>query len=251
VVNIPTIYRREVAAYFLSPIAWVVLALFLIIQGYQFFVFVQFLSQPNAPHGAVLQFFFGGTFLYWMVFIEIVSLITMRLLAEEQRNGTLETLCTAPVTDVDVVLGKYLAALTFYAFLWVPTVAYVVLLANHAGPGAGPELGPVAAGYLGTLLVGAPCLAIGLLASALSRDQIIAGVATFVVLMLLLLLGVLETFAVVGWKRDLIAHVNLFRHMEDFGKGVVDTRRVVFLLSLAVFALFASVKLLGAHRWRS
>src|SRR5579883_66355 len=109
-VNIPTIARRELAAYFYSPIAYIILTLFLLIEGFCFWLFVRFLNQPNAPHGSVMQFFFGGTFLYWTVILIILPLLTMRLLAEERRTGTIEPLMTAPVTDSEVVLGKYLAS---------------------------------------------------------------------------------------------------------------------------------------------
>jgi len=247
-VNVPTIARRELLNYFYSPLAYVVLTLFLLVQGYSFWIFVQFLAQPNAPHGAVMQFFFGGTFLFWMFLIFVVSAITMRLVAEERRTGTIETLMTCPVTDVEVVLGKYAGALLFYAFLWLPTVAYVLVLDTYAPEGQGPELGPVVAGYLGTLLIGATFTAVGLLASTLTRNQIVAAVLAFVFLVLLLLLGVLEIFVTDPEWRDGLRYVNLFSQMEEFGKGIVDTRHVAFHLSLVVFFLFVSVRVLQAKR---
>ena len=249
--SVPTIARRELASYFYSPLAYVILTLFLLVQGFSFWTFVQFLSQPNAPHGAVLQFFFGGTFLYWMFLIFVVATMTMRLVAEERRTGTIETLMTCPVTDADVVLGKYIGALLFYAFLWAPTVAYVFLLRAHSPDGQGPEIGPVVSGYLWTLLMGATFTAIGLFASTLTRNQIIAAVLAFVFQALLLLLGILEVFVQDPSWRDGFAYVSLFSHMEDFGKGIVDSRRIVFHLSLVVLFLFASVRVLEAKRGES
>jgi ABC-type transport system involved in multi-copper enzyme maturation permease subunit len=246
--NVPTIARRELSTYFYSPLAYVVLTLFLLFQGWWFWALVEVLAQPNAPHGAVMQFYFGGTFLFWMILIFVVSTITMRLIAEERRTGTIETLLTCPVTDTEVVLGKYLGALLFYAFLWLPTVAYVFILRAYSPDGQGPEAGPVLAGYLGTLLVGATFIAAGLLASSLTRNQIIAAVLAFVFLALLLLLGVLEMFVQEPAWRDRLSYANLFSQMEDFGKGIVDSRPIVFHLSLTVFFLFAAVRVLQTKK---
>jgi ABC-2 type transport system permease protein len=246
--NAITLLRRELAGYFFSPLAWVVLALFLVVQGYSFYLFLELISQPQAPHGAVMQYFFGGTFLYWLFVIVIVSTLTMRLLAEERRSGTIETLMAAPVREVEVVVGKYLAALLFYAFLWAPTVVYVALVVRLSG--AGFAWGPVLSGYLGTMVIGAACIAIGLLASALSRNQIVAALLTFAVLTLLLLLGPLEHFVASPVIRAVVSHVNLFEHMEDFARGIVDSRHLVLHGSVIVFCLAAATKALEAKKWR-
>jgi ABC-type transport system involved in multi-copper enzyme maturation permease subunit len=239
--NLVTIARRELAAYFYSPIAYVVLALFLVLQGVVFVLFLNFLNQPMAPPGAVMQFFFGGTILYWVSVILAVSVLPMRLLAEERKAGTLETLLTAPVREFEVVVGKYLAALAFYTLLWLPELAYVGLLWRYAGR---PDLGPIAAGYLGSFLVGAALLAWGVLASALTRNQIIAAVLAFVFSFILLLAGIGQDFAQAEWLRDTLGYVHMFKSMDDFSRGVVDTRHIVFLLSLTVLGLYSSVKVL-------
>ncbi|HEY3353067.1 MAG TPA: ABC transporter permease subunit, partial [Polyangia bacterium] len=190
--------------------------------------------------------FFGGTILFWIALLGVSSAATMRLLAEERRAGTLEPLMTAPVTSAEVVLGKYLAALGFYAALWVPTLLYVAILRGYSA--ARPEWGPILAGYLGTLLEGAAFLAVGCLASALTRNQLVAFILAFVFAWVLLLLGILESLVQAEWLKATLKHVNLFRQMEDFGKGIVDTRHVLFLLSLTGFSLFATVKLLDVRR---
>src|SRR5262249_42081417 len=154
--NIFTIARRELAAYFYSPVAYIVLALFLVIQGITFTLFLQFLNHPSAPPGAVMSYFFGGTFLFWISVIPATAFLSMRLIAEERRTGTIEALLTAPVRDAEVVLGKYLACLGFYTLLWVPAVLYVALLWRFGGR---PDFGPIAAGYVGAILVGAALLA--------------------------------------------------------------------------------------------
>jgi gliding motility-associated transport system permease protein len=188
-----------------------------------------------------MQFFFGGTILYWVSVILAVSVLPMRLLAEERKAGTLETLLTAPVREFEVVVGKYLAALAFYTLLWLPELAYVGLLWRYAGR---PDLGPIAAGYLGSFLVGAALLAWGVLASALTRNQIIAAVLAFVFSFILLLAGIGQDFAQAEWLRDTLGYVHLFKSMDDFSRGVVDTRHIVFLLSLTVLGLYSSVKVL-------
>jgi ABC-2 type transport system permease protein len=239
--NVLTIARREMAAYFYSPVAYVVLALFLVIQGAVFTLFLNFLNQPAAPPGAVMSYFFGGTLLFWVSVIFAAAFLPMRLLAEERRSGTLETLLTAPVRETEVVVGKYLACLCFYILLWVPETAYVGLLWRYAGR---PDLGPIAAGYLGCFLVGAALLAWGLFASALTRNQIIAATLAFVFALALLLIGVAQEFATASWAREALGYAHMFKIMEDFGRGVVDTRHVVFLLSLTGLGLYATVKVL-------
>ncbi|MCA9672770.1 MAG: ABC transporter permease subunit [Myxococcales bacterium] len=238
---------RELSAYFFSPLGWIVLALFLLVQGYAFYLMVELLSQPMAPHGAPMQFFFGGTFIYWLFVIMVVSAITMRLLAEERQRGTLEVLLTAPVSETEVVIGKFAAGWLFYGALWLPTLCFVAVLGQVAGRDA-VSAGPVAAGYIGTMLAGGACIAIGTLISALARSQIGAALGTFAVLTLLLLLGPLELFTAEPWLEALVKHVNLFDHMEDFGRGVIDSRHVVFHASVITFCLAAAVKALERRK---
>jgi ABC-type transport system involved in multi-copper enzyme maturation permease subunit len=245
-VNVPTIAGRELRAYFYSPLGYVVLAVFLLLQGIVYWLFLSFLAQPSAPPGAVMQYFFGGTILFWIAVLGVTAAATMRLLAEERRAGTLEPLLTAPVTSTEVVLGKYLAAVGFFATLWLPTLLYVAILRGYAD--ARPEWGPIAAGYLGTLLEGATFLAVGLLASALTRNQLVAFILAFVVGWALLLLGVLESLTSTEWLKATFRYVHLFRQMDDFGRGIVDTRHLAFLLSVTGFSLFTTVKILDARR---
>ncbi len=243
------IARRELAAYFLSPVSYIVLTLFLLVEGYSFWLFAALLNGRDTPHGAVLQYFFGGTFLYWLFVMFLAAVITMRLIAEERRQGTIEPLLTAPVDLADLVVGKFLGAIGFYAALWVPTLLYVVVLRAYAPEGAAPDPGPIAAGYLGTLLIGAGAIALGLVASALTRNQILAAVLSFVTLAMLLLSGVLgDALVRTGPWAAVLRHINLFRHMEDFGRGIVDTRHVVYHLGLVAVGLFAATRALKPSR---
>jgi ABC-2 type transport system permease protein len=240
-VNLYAIYRRELAGFFYSPIAFVVSALFLVVQGVYFTLFLYFLNDPKAPPGAVMSYFFGGTILFWIGVLLVSALLPMRLLAEERRSGTLEPLLTAPVREAEVVLGKYLAVVTFYACLWVPIGSYVAVLWRFSGR---PDLGPIAAGFLGAFLVGAALLAWGVLASALTRNQIVAATVGFVFALVLLLGGIGQEFVGPGALHDTLAYMHLFTLMEDFGRGVVDSRHVVFLLTLTTLGLYFAVKAL-------
>jgi ABC-2 type transport system permease protein len=243
------IARRELAAYFLSPVSWIVLTLFLLIEGYTFWLFCELLNGRDTPHGAVLQYFFGGTFLYWVFVMFLVAVLTMRLLAEEKRAGTIEPLLTAPVDRWEVVVGKFLGALGFWAALWLPTLLYVVVLRAYAPEGAAPDPGPIVAGYLGTMLIGAGAIAIGLVASALTRNQILAAVLAFVALVMLLLIGVVgDALVRTGPSAEVLRYLNLFRHMEDFGRGIVDSRRIVWHLGLVALGVFAAARALRPSR---
>ncbi|HET6146786.1 MAG TPA: Gldg family protein [Polyangia bacterium] len=241
------IARRDFAAYFHSPAGLAIAALFLTLQGLVIWMFIQFLGRPDAPPGGVMEFFFGGTILYWIAVALLATVIPMRLIAEERRTGTIEPLLTAPVTAIDVVLGKWVAALAFYLALWAPTLLYLVYLRAIGAP---LDPGPIASGYLGTVLIGAAALALGLMASSLTRNQIVAATLAFVSFFVLLLLGVLE--GQVGDPRAgaVLRRLSLFRMMEDFGHGIVDSRHVVLLASLGVLALLAAVRAVAALRAR-
>lgn len=238
-------FKRELFAYFLSPISYLIAALFLLVHGYSFFLLCQVLSTQKATTGAVLQYFFGGTFLYWIFLMFVVAVLTMRLLAEERQRGTIEPLLTAPVREGALALGKFAAALVFYLFLWAPTLAYAALLRVHAGDPAALDPGPVLAAYLGTFLIGLSSIGLGLLFSALSRTQILSAVLCFTALSMLLLVGMLADLYVKNETlRQALIYVNLFRHMDELARGVVDSRRVVYHLSLMVAALFLAGRVL-------
>jgi ABC-2 type transport system permease protein len=246
-----TIAKREVLSFFVSPIAYVVLTVWLLISGGWFYFLAQaFAMQP--PTGSAtanpLNAFFGGTTLFYLPLLVFAPILTMRLLAEERHTGTLEPLLTAPVTEVAVVLGKYLAALLFWVALWAPTLFYV-WISSQTGEGV-IDPGTIGATYVGILGIGAYYMAIGLLMSALARNQIVAAVLTFLVLGGLFVLGLAEFLDLGETQRMIFSHISLWSHMEAFSKGIVDTRYLVFDLSLAAAAVFLSVRALQAHRWQ-
>lgn len=244
-----TIARRELEGFFYAPVAYVVGTLFLLLQGITFYLFTLVLSSPQAGPGAVFAVFFGGTLFYWVALVFLTAVVPMRLLAEERRAGTIEPLLTAAVSDLEVVVGKYLGALGFFVAMWLPTLVYVALVRGLGGP---IEPGPIAAGYLGTLLEGAALLGLGTLASALARNQIVAAVLAFVLGFGLLLLGIVPVVArgsLPPWLASVFEFMSPWRQMQDFSRGIVDSRNVVFLLSVVVLSLFGAVRALEARRW--
>jgi len=167
------IVKREFFAYFVSPLAYVVLTAFLLIQGYTFYLIVLALNQPETPRTALMSLFFTSVF-YWIFMMLVSAVVAMRLLSEERKTGSIETLLTAPVSEATVVAGKFAAGWCFFLFLWLPTVLYPVLLSRFGTL----DWGPIASGYLGIALVGALFISAGTFASALTKNQIVAGMFT-------------------------------------------------------------------------
>lgn len=245
--GIRAIMGRELRAYFFSPLGWVVLTGFLFIQGIGFLTILSYLNDPRAPAGTTpLDFFFGETLFFWIALLFVGPVITMRLLSEERRSGTIEVLMTSPVTETQVVLGKYLGALVFYAFLWLPTVVYVLLIDSYVDV----DWGPIGASYLGIFGIGALFLAAGLLASSVTRNQIVAAVLAFALLFVLFIPAFLDMLVNQPLLKEVVSYANLYQHMDDFSRGVVDTRPLVFYLTATVLFLFLTTRALVARKWR-
>ena len=245
--KILAIVRRELIAYFSSPLAYIVLTAFLLMQGYIFSIIVSFLNNPMTQAMTPLRLFFGGTVFFWLFLLFTVPVITMRLLAEERRSGTIEVLLTSPVTEGQVIAGKFLAALLFYVVLWLPTVIYVALLKQHSSI----DLQPVAAGYVGVLLIGFLFLAVGTFTSTLTNNQLIAAIIAFAALIALFSIGLVEQLLVSSSViRDALGYMNLWTHMDDYAKGIIDTRHVVYELSVGLLFLFLAAKSLEVKKWR-
>ncbi|WP_394847252.1 ABC transporter permease [Pendulispora brunnea] len=242
------IFKRELFAFFVTPIAWVQIFVFCLVQGMHFYLVIDhFASQPElAGDQTPLQAFFGNTVLLYIVLFLLVPPMTMRLFAEERRSGTIETLMSAPVSTPAVVLGKYLSALTVYAAMWLPTVAYLVILRRTGVV----DWHVVAASYLGVVLVGAGYLSVGTLMSAITRTQFLALVGTAFVLLVLFILGVGEFVTPAGSTlHDICAHVSVWAQMNDFASGIVDSRRLVYDATLILLPLYATARVVDAWRW--
>jgi ABC-2 type transport system permease protein len=229
------IARRELRAYFGSPMGWVVLAAFLAVGGYFFVAGVTLAGFGD------LRAWFSNVTIY---LIMLAPALTMRLIAEERQRGTIEVLMTSPVTDTQMVLGKFLAAWGFYAFMLALTLQYPLALTRLGTP----DRGPIIAGYLGLLLFGGVFLAVGLLISAMTKSQVVAYVGTLFVLLFLWLL----VWASNGetWWQKLLAYIAVPTHLESFAKGLIDTRDLFFYLSFIGGMLFLSVRAVAAWKWR-
>ncbi len=238
--------RRELAGYFFSPIAYFVGAMFLAASSAILFWGLAWLGidpifRPGNP--ASLRPLFEALA---YVMIVAVPLLTMRLLSEELSTGTIETLMTAPVTDAQVVLGKFLGVLVFYVALLVAAGAYVVLIAAFGRP----DFGVLAVGCLGLLLLGAAFAAAGLFASSLTRHQLLAALIAVAILSTFALLPqVVVRYGQGPWPHA-AARISAMAYFKDFSRGVVDSRGVVFFVSATALFLFLSVKTLESRRWR-
>lgn len=240
--------RRELAGYFLSPIAYVVMFFFLMLMGFSFWFLIDFLlNGTQSP--AIMQQLFGQSIFFWMALLMVIPVLTMRLFAEERRSGTIETLMTAPVTPLQLVLSKYTGALIFYILLWAPTVSYAWAL-KYYNSSEVIDFGPMAGGYLGTLLVGAMFLAMGLLASACTRNQVVSAIACGAMIGCIFLIGFLPYVAHSESVRLFTGYISPVNHMISFSRGIVDTRPVLLYASTTLLFLFLTVRRIASNKWK-
>jgi len=239
------VMKRELASFFVSPLAYVVLTSWLVWNGVVFWVLTEFYARNAVASGAStpLSGFFGGSALFFIPLLVFVPVLTMRLVAAEKQTGTIETLLTAPVSESSVILGKYGASLLIWCVLWAPTVIYAWIMSQHGTV----DWGATASSYFGIFSLGAYFMAVGLLMSVLAPTQIIAAVLAFVTLGVLFAVGIGE-FVLDGAAREVCAYLSMWGHMQSFAKGVVDTRYLVFDLSIAVLAVGLSIGALKARR---
>jgi ABC-2 type transport system permease protein len=253
--NIWTIYRKELNSYFVSPIAYILLLMFALIFGFFFwnalgmFIYYGIESQmrgqmfPMNVNEQVIRPLLSNTSVVGLFFI---PMITMRLFAEEKRNGTIELLATSPVRDAEVIVGKWLAAVTLYATMLLFTAVNFSFLFRYGNP----DWKPLAIGYLGLLLQAGALLAIGTFVSTLTRNQIIAGAVTFGVCLLLWVLEWVSGYETAAWAR-VLAYMSVITHYESFGKGVLATKDAIFYLTLIFLGLFLTARSMESLRWRS
>lgn len=245
-----TLTRRELAAYFISMTGYVVIAAAVFLTGLSFTVLL--LKLQDTPTPAPLTELFFATPFFWLIILLAAPVITMRLFAQERFAGTFETLMTAPVSDLQVVLAKFTAAWLFYLLMWLPLLASSFILRRFTSLPAALDAGTLGGAFLGIALLGGVFVAGGLLASAVTRSQIIAAMLCLVGGVTLFLLSFLgdRVDAISTRLAQVCNHLNLFDHMNDFARGVVDTRPVVFLLSLTALFLFLTLRVLESRRWR-
>ncbi len=239
------VLRRELASFFVSPLAYVVLTSWLVWNGVWFWMLTEFYARNAVSSGAStpLSGFFGGSALFFIPLLVFVPVLTMRLVAGEKQAGTIETLMTAPVSEASVILGKYGASLVIWCTLWAPTLIYAWIMSQHGSV----DWGAVTASYFGIFCLGSYFMAVGLLMSVLAPTQVVAAVLAFVTLGVLFTVGIGE-FVLDGTAREVCAYVSMLGHMQSFAKGVIDTRYLLFDLSLAVLAVGLSIGALKARR---
>ena len=250
--NITAIAGKELRSYFASPIAYILIGFFLLPFGVFFYLYLQ-----NFVKQSLQMTQFGGAMNInqqvvryvlqnaSVIILFIMPMITMRTYSEEKRSGTIELLLTSPITDMEIILGKFLGALGLYASILAVTLLYMGILFVYGNP----EWRPLVAGYLGLLLMGAAFISIGLLISSMTNNQIVAGTITFVVFLL---------FWIIGWFADtagptigpITSWLSITEHFDDFSKGIIDTKHVIYYLTLITFGLFLSAKSVDTERWR-
>ncbi len=237
--NVKTLAGRELGAYFLSPIAYAVIAMFLFSSGLAFA-----LGTFTGGGEASLRSLFD----FWIVLILvfILPMLTMRLVSDELRMGTIETLMTAPVTELEIVAGKFLGAMGFYVILMVALLLYPLLL-QFFGPVDGKLL---LCHFLGLLLLGALYTSVGLFFSACTKHQVIAVLLSFTLLALMTFASHALATLVEGWPRAFLQQISVRTHFHDFVRGMLDVNHVVFFLTTTAFFLFITVKRLEMRRWQ-
>lgn len=236
---------RELRAFWVTPLAWVLTFAFLVLQGTSFVLMLEHYNQfmnVSLVEGPV-QGYFASLFVP-VTLLLVCPALSMRTFAEERRSGTLEVLMTAPVSAPSVVLGKFLAAWLTYAGMWLPTLLYVIILRDTGIV----DWGVVASSYLGIGLIGAAYLAIGTLMSALTQSQLIAMILTTLVLFGVFILGIGEQVFEPGPLLDVCRYVSILGQLEDFSRGLVDSRRVVLDTSVVVLVLFLCIRVVDSWR---
>ena len=249
------IYRKEMGHYFVSPVAYVVVGIFLLLCAVFFNFYVaavvqnfamqaaEGMNQPVDMPGEVLRAFFG---LISTLILFVTPMLTMSVYAEERKRGTMELLMTSPVTEAQIVLGKFLAALTLFATMLLPTIASVAFLYFSSDPR--PSVKIILAGYLGAILLGGCLLALGTFISSLTENQLIAAVITFAAFLLVWIIDQIGSST--GATATVLQYLSVIRHYEDFARGVVDTSTLVYYISFMALFVFLTVRSVDSMRWR-
>lgn len=252
--NILAIAGKEIRAYFASPIAYALIGLFALLFGYFFYAILVYFSEQSMRMGMTGG---GGTMNInqmmlrplmmnaSVILLFLMPMITMRTIAEEKRAGTFELLLTAPLTDLQIILGKFFGAMALYALMLLVTLIDIGLLFYFGNP----EWKPVATAYLGLLLMGGCFISIGLFVSSLTKNQIVAAVITFTTFLMLWVINWLgessgET------TRAILSYLSITEHFEDFVRGVIDTKHLVYYVSFITFGLFLTMRSVDSERWR-
>jgi ABC-2 type transport system permease protein len=251
--NVLAIAGKEIRSYFASPIAYIIIGLFAFVFGRFFDVYLAFFVQRSSgmnPMGGganninqdMIRYVFMNSA---VIILFMMPIITMRTYSEEKRSGTIELLLTSPLTDLQIILGKFLGAMALYAGMLAVTLPHMAVLFWYGNP----EWRPIAAGYLGLLLMGGSFVSLGLLISSLTKNQIVAAAITFVAFLTLWIIS--WTADQSGpWMRAVLTHLSIIDHYDDFARGIIDTKHLIYYLSFITFGLFLTAKSVDSERWR-
>lgn len=234
--NVMILVKKELNHYFVSFVAYIVLFVFLLVGGYYYYIYIYEVRDAARVMPYYLNFMGFISFL-------LTPFITMRLFSEEKKNGTIELLLTSPVTDAEIVLGKFLGALFLYLIYVSFTLYYVILLAIFGKP----DFGPILSGYIGFILLEMAYISVGVLISITTENQIVSGILTLIALLF---------FWIVGWigsyfdrpVQDILQYLSFLKHYEDFPKGIIDSKHLIFYITVVALNLFISVKLLESRK---
>jgi ABC-2 type transport system permease protein len=253
--NILAIAHKELKSYFASPVAYVVIGFSAILFGWFFINLLYYFDRTQMQAGSgfqgpqainVNEIMISPLFLnVSVILLFTLPLITMRTYAEEKRSGTIELLLTSPLTDLQIVMGKFLGGLVLYGAMLAVTLVHMAILFVYGNP----EWRPIATGYLGLILMGACFLSLGLFVSSLTRNQIIAGMVTFAVFLMFWVVNWIATF-MGPTSQAVLNYLSITEHLNDFARGVIDTKHVVYYLSFIAFSLFLTVRAVDSERWR-
>jgi ABC-2 type transport system permease protein len=248
--NVLAIARKELSAYFSSPIAYVVIGFFALMFGFFFYSLLLYFDRQSLQAAGqavnVNEQFLRPVFLNaTVIFLFVLPLVTMRTYSEEKRSGTIELLLTAPLTDLQIILGKFVGAMGLYAAMLALTLVHVGLLFIFGNP----EWRPVVTTYLGLLLMGGCFISIGLLISSLTKNQIVAGMITFGVFLMLWVINWIASF-MGPTTQQVLNYLSITDHLDDFTKGIIDTKHLVYYVSFITFGLFLTARSVDTERWR-
>jgi ABC-2 type transport system permease protein len=246
-----TLLGREVKSFFYSPIAYVVMCFFLFLTGFAFYIGVSLLNR-GPTDVTVLQAFFN-TILFWIAYLLVFPLITMRSFSEEFKLGTVESLMTAPIHDWQVVITKWLGCLIFYIVLWIPTLIYFWVFSWATKAEAAHAPGAYLGSYLLLLLMGMFYCSVGCFASVLTKNQIIAAIISLVMILVLLFAGLLQyvMLDVSATMRDVFGYFSAIEHMENFSKGIIDSRPIVWYLTMTTLMLVLTYQVFQTRKWKA
>ena len=253
--NVLAIAQRELKSYFSSPIAYIVIGFSAILFGWFFINLLYYFDRMSMQAGSG----FGGPQAVnvnesliaplfqnvSVILLFVLPLVTMRTYSEEKRSGTIELLLTSPLTDFQIVMGKFLGALVLYVAMLGVTLVHLGFLFAFGNP----EWRPVVTGYLGVLLMGGCFLSLGLFISSLTRNQIVAGMVTFAVFLMFWVINWMATF-MGPTTQNVLNYVSIIEHLNDFTRGVLDTKHLIYYLSFIAFSLFLTVRSVDSERWR-